>query len=166
MYFCTHNIKRYCKMKKLLLIPVLTFACLFASCTKEETYITQGAYVYTEYPRVGYNQWEADIIHFDNGTYATNYWYYVYENPYIDRNLIEGSFLLTYYVDENGRDVPLPTVIKDATGTHSALIRYDVEEGKVAFIVEALDGDYTNTTGLGAWIPDAMTFKVCMMINR
>ena len=150
-------------MKKLILIPVLAVLCLLSGCTKEEVYISQGSYVYTEYPQVAVNQWVADNLLFDDGTYTTNYWYCEYANQHIDKNMIENSFILTYFVDENGRDVPLPTVIKDATATHSALIRYDVEEGKVTFIVESLDNSYAT---LGSWLPETMSFKVCMMVNR
>lgn len=151
-------------MKKLFLLPLVALLFATVGCTKEETVIVQSsAYVYTEYPQVRANEWTPSFDLHDDGTYTTNYLYYTYENGYISENLLEDSFVLTYYIDDHNYDVPLPAVIKSADGLHSALIRYDIQLGSVTFILESLDGDYT---ALQNFIPASMTFKVCMMINQ
>ena len=150
-------------MKKILFLPLAALILAVAGCTKEETVIVQSsAYVYTEYPQVQSDKWLPSYTLYGDGTYTTNYLYSVYENPYIDERLVNSSFVLTYYVDENEFDVPLPAVIKSADGLHSAVVRYDVQLGSVTFILKSLDGDYA---ALNSFIPETMTFKVCMMLN-
>lgn len=151
-------------MKKLFLLPLVAVLFAMVGCTKEETVIVQSsAYVYTEYPQVKANEWVPSYDLHPDGTYTTNYLYYIYENGYINQNLLNDSFVLTYYIDDNNYDVPLPAVITSADGLHSAVIRYDIQLGSVTFILESLDGDYT---ALQSFIPATMSFKVCMMINQ
>ena len=150
-------------MKKILFIPLVALLFATMGCTKEETVVVRNnTYVYTEYPQVNSNEWTASYNLRPDRTYTTNYLYYTYTNAYIDEYLVNNSFVLTYYVDENGYDVPLPAIIRSADGNHSAIIRYDVQLGSVTFILESIDGDYT---ALQNFIPATMSFKVCMMIN-
>lgn len=150
-------------MKRILFIPLVALLLAMVGCTKEETVVVQSSsYVYTEYPQVGANEWGIDIsLNPNDNTYATNYLYYTYFNNNISEQFLNNSFLLTYYVDENNNDVPLPAVIRSADGRYSALIRYNVQVGSVTFILESLDGDYA---ALQNFIPEIMSFKVSMMI--
>lgn len=150
-------------MKKLFLLPLVALLFATTGCTKEETVLVQSnTYVYTEYPQVNASEWTPSYNLHGDGTYTTNYLYYTYQNPYISERLLNDSFVLTYYIDDNNYDVPLPAVIKSADGLHSAIIRYDIQMGSVTFILESIDGDYT---ALQNFIPATMSFKVCMMMN-
>ena len=150
-------------MKKLFLLPFVALLFATVGCTKEETVLVQSsAYVYTEYPTVNANEWVASYNLHPDQTYTTNYLYYTYQNPYISERLLNDSFVLTYYIDDNNYDVPLPAVIRSADGLHSAIIRYDIQLGSVTFILESIDGDYN---ALLNFIPTTMSFKVCMMMN-
>lgn len=153
-------------MKRILFIPLLSLLFATVGCTKEETVVVQSSsYVYTVYPQVYANEWEESYNMQDNGTgsgtYTINYLYYTYADNHISQPFLENSFLLTYYVDENEYDVPLPAVIHSADGLHSAIVRYDVQLGSVTFILESLDDDYN---ALRNFVPETMSFKVCMMM--
>lgn len=165
-------------MKKFL-IPLLTIVVLFTGCKKDpDTLVTNvtnitnnnGAYVYTEYPKVGWDQWTDCTSRHEDGTVGIDYMYYTYFNDYIDDNLVNNSFALVYLVDADGRDNICPCIIEYTYNNikRKAIVRYDVgfdsgaNKNGVTFIVEAVDGDYT---ALHACVPDEMSFKVCMMLN-
>ena len=156
-------------MKKLL-FPLIAILFLATSCIEDEPdygqNIYSGSYVYVEYPTVRSNDWVTRIEQLSSTTHRTLYYYYEYDNQYIDAKMIENSFVLVYSLQE-GKDNALPVTFtyNDGNGAgHTGLIRYEVSEGKVFIIIESLDGAYD---ALSTWL-DAesdLVFKVCMIVN-
>lgn len=143
-------------MKKLLL-PLIAVLLLATGCRKEEIIVQEfnGSKLSTVYYDVAYGQWQRDML--------PEYLYFDASVPELDESSLVDGFTLVYYVDQNNYDNPLPKIysFNDVYGNpHEFVVRYDISEGKVGFILESRDGDYG---ALLAAIPDKMAFKVCVM---
>jgi len=121
------------KRLKFLLIPIL--AMFFTGCEKE--YITQeiyyGADMKAFYIDVLTTHWEdSDIF---------GYVYATFDAPEITKSVIDNGVVLAYYIDKDGRDNILPYVYPgdDEGELYLENIRYDVEQGKITFIIQDSD---------------------------
>lgn len=149
-------------MKKILLSAVAAIA-LFSGCTKEYiTYTTcdhDFAAVDTYYITIEPNQWH-NLPAPPNGDGP--YIYSTYNLPAITSYVIEQGVVLSYVI-ENGRDNLLPYLrpwgFNQFNEPYSQNVRFDLETGKITFIIEASDMDFPNTPTL------AMEFKVSVIQN-
>ena len=147
-------------MKKFLL-PMLAAFVMLVGCGEKARIITS---YYTVQP----NQWEMAITTYDDGTYDVNYAYSEWENIDIDHEVIDLGMVMVYYIDEDGRDNPLPYTIYNRVvddygnvGFYQERIEYDVEVGKITFKIK--DTDFQTLQSINNI--GKMKFKVCVMRN-
>lgn len=145
-------------MKKFLL-PMIAAFVLLTGCSEK-----YGARVITSYYTVHPNQWEQSITTYTDGTYDINYYYSTWENIDINSHVINEGAVMAYYIDNDGRDNPLPYTLymKDDSGNlYQERIEFDITEREITFKIK--DNDF-NTQQSMATIGD-MKFKVCVISN-
>jgi hypothetical protein len=140
-------------MKKILLIGWL--ALLLPACTTEapDTYLVAETFYITVYPKTApAGDWQVlnDSDHF-----------FIYAEkslPAISGDVVDHGVVMAYYVDDY--DNLLPYIRSYATGSFE-VIRYDITEGKITFIIES------NENVLPP-VPDnyRMEFKVVVLRNN
>jgi hypothetical protein len=135
-------------MKKLLLIGLVAF--LLPACTVNgpDTYVVAETFYIIVSP-VG--DWKTRNS--DNDFYI-----YAEKNlPAITRNVIENGVVMAYYLDDY--DNLLPYIRSYDTGLFE-VIRYDIQEGKITFIIES------NDQNLPPPVTSQMEFKVVVLRNN
>lgn len=127
-----------------------------------------GAHVRTTYYTVQPNQWERNVVLYDNGTYETDYYYSQWQNEDITWDVMENGVVLVYYIDDAGRDNILPyTLYNRQVDTAGAVtyyqerIEYDIEPGIVTFKIK--DSDFGTEQSMAGIVP--MQFKVSTISN-
>ncbi len=149
-------------MKKIFLFAVATML-MFSGCGPDEYYITcehDYAAIETHYVPVNYTLW-ADEPSFNNGGDGP-YIFYTHNMPEITNEVIENGVVLIYLI-ENGRDNILPYLrpwgINTFDEPFSQNVRFNIEKGKITFIIEASDLDFPN------YPVGTLEFKVVILQN-
>jgi hypothetical protein len=142
-------------MKKLLLIGLAAF--LLPACTvntnEPATYLTAETFYITVYPKLApAGDWNIPQSVDDNYIYAEK------SLSAITRGVIENGVVMAYYLDGD-YDNLLPYIRSYTIGSFE-VIRYDIQAGKITFIIE------NNETNVPR-IPDnyQMEFKVVVLRN-
>lgn len=141
-------------MKNFFVLLAIVSATL-SSCIEGDT-IVEGAAVRTDYITVHPNQW------LDNKAPGTpgHYIYATVNLPVISQYMLESGLVIAYYLEQQDNVLPYtrPYVYTDGF-LYTETIRFDVEVGKITFIIEASDFSSPDN------IDYNMKFKVITIAN-